>query len=55
MRSEKRKRLEARGWRVGSAGDFLELPKEEQDFIEICLRVADGLRRLRARRPRNAG
>jgi len=27
MREEKRKRLEAKGWKVGSVRDFLNLPE----------------------------
>lgn len=50
MREEKRKRLEARGWRVGSATEFLELAPEEEAYIDIKLRLADGLRRLRGER-----
>jgi hypothetical protein len=50
MRSEKKKRLEAKGWRVGSAGEFLGLSTQEQDLIDIRLRLADGLKRRRLRR-----
>ena len=50
MRSEKKKRLEAKGWRVGSAGEFLGLSTQEQDLIDIPLRLADGLKRRRLRR-----
>ena len=50
MRSEKKKRLDAKGWRVGSAGEFLGLSTQEQDLIDIRLRLADGLKRRRLRR-----
>ncbi len=50
MRAEKRKKLEGRGWRVGSARDFLELTEEDEALIEIRLRLADGLKKRRARR-----
>src|SRR5438067_1304924 len=50
MRDDKRKRLEARGWRVGTAQEFLDLPPEEDAYIEIRLRLADGLKRRRLQR-----
>src|SRR5438093_1086483 len=50
MREEKRKRLEAKGWKVGTAKDFLGLSPEEEAFVEIRLRLAEGLNRFRLRR-----
>lgn len=49
MRSNKRKRLEAKGWKVGSAKDFLGLSSQEEAYIEIKLRLAEGLRNQRLR------
>ena len=49
MRSIKKKRLEAKGWKVGSAKDFLGLSPEEEAYIEIKLRLAEGLRDQRLR------
>ena len=49
MRSTRKKRLEAKGWKVGSAKDFLGLSPEEEAYIEIKLRLADGLRNQRLR------
>ena len=49
MRKAKREKLAARGWRVGSAQEFLGLSKEEALFIEIKLALA---RSLWARRQR---
>ena len=43
----KKQRLEAKGWRVGDASDFLGLTPEESAFIEMRLAFA---RTLRARR-----
>jgi DNA-binding XRE family transcriptional regulator len=43
----KRKRLEAAGWSVGSATDFLELSPEEAAFVELKLRLSENLRRRR--------
>ena len=47
MDSTKRSRLEASGWRVGDAADFLELSSEEAAFIELKLALADYLRDMR--------
>jgi hypothetical protein len=49
MRESKRKKLEAKGWRVGDAKDFLGLTPEEAAFIELKLRLADTLRERRLR------
>lgn len=50
MRSNRRKRLEAKGWKVGSAKDFLGLSSHEEAYIEIKLRLAESLRNQRLRR-----
>ncbi len=50
MRSSKRKRLEAKGWKVGSTTDFLGLSSQEEAYIEIKLRLAEALRNQRMRR-----
>jgi hypothetical protein len=50
MRSSKRKQLEAKGWKVGDAKDFLGLSSQEEAYIEIKLRLADNLRSQRLRR-----
>jgi hypothetical protein len=50
MRDEKRKRLERKGWRVGTARDFLGLTAAEAEYVEIRLRLSDGLRARRTRR-----
>jgi hypothetical protein len=49
VKNSKRTRLEARGWRVGSAADFLELTPEEAAFVETKLALSQSLRK-RARR-----
>ncbi len=33
MDSKKKKKLEAKGWTIGDASDFLELSPEEAQFI----------------------
>src|SRR2546428_14025181 len=50
MRDEKRRRLEAKGWKVGTAKDFLGLSDEEVAYVELKLRLADSLRNRRRRR-----
>lgn len=47
MRAEKRKRLEAKGWKIGSAKDFLELSDQEAAYIELRLKLAQGLKARR--------
>lgn len=43
----KRQRLEAAGWRVGDAADFLELSPEEVALIEMKLSLSQYLKELR--------
>ncbi|MEG3976457.1 helix-turn-helix transcriptional regulator [Microcoleus sp. herbarium8] len=47
MDAVKRQRLEAAGWRVGDAADFLELSTEELAFIEMKLSLSKRLKQLR--------
>ena len=47
MDPDKKKRLEAAGWRVGSTADFLELTPEEVEIIEVKLALGDYLRQIR--------
>ncbi|MGH8200036.1 MAG: helix-turn-helix transcriptional regulator [Steroidobacteraceae bacterium] len=47
MRAAKRKRLEARGWKIGSVGDFLDLSDQESVYIELRLKLARGLKARR--------
>ncbi|MEM1115132.1 MAG: helix-turn-helix transcriptional regulator [Bacteroidota bacterium] len=49
MTSEKRKKLEAAGWRMGSAVDFLDLTPEEAAYVELKLSLSRGLRERRTR------
>jgi DNA-binding XRE family transcriptional regulator len=49
MRESKRKRLAAKGWRIGSTAEFLKLAPEEAAFIELKLRLANGLRQRRVK------
>jgi DNA-binding XRE family transcriptional regulator len=47
MKAEKLRKLEAVGWRVGDASDFLGLSSSEAEFVEIKLALARKLRQLR--------
>ena len=47
MREDKRKKLAAKGWRTGDAKDFLGLSPEEEAYIELRLKLADGLKKRR--------
>ena len=50
MRESKRERLEAKGWRFGTAQEFLGLSAEESAYVELRLRLADSLRLRRQER-----
>jgi DNA-binding XRE family transcriptional regulator len=50
VRDDKRKRLEAKGWSIGNAREFLGLTDEEAAYIELKLRLASSLRVRRRRR-----
>lgn len=50
MRESKRKRLEVKGWRVAGAKQFLGLTDDESAYIELRLKLAEGLRERRVRR-----
>jgi hypothetical protein len=45
--AKKRKKLEAEGWRVGSAGEFLGLTTEESVLIDLKLTLGDLVRSTR--------
>lgn len=47
MNKAKRKQLERRGWKVGSASEFLGLSPEEARFIELKLALSHWLRERR--------
>ena len=50
MNEAKRKRLEAKGWRFGSVQEFLGLSDQEAAYIELKLKLAEGLRKKRRER-----
>ncbi len=47
MKADKRRKLEAAGWHVGDAKDFLRLTPGETEFVEVKLALARRLRELR--------
>jgi ribosome-binding protein aMBF1 (putative translation factor) len=47
MQESKRKKLEAKGWRLGSTKELLGLSREEELFIELRLKLAEGLKARR--------
>ena len=49
MREEKKRRLEAKGWKIGNVKEFLRLSDEESAYIELKIRLAEGLRERRQR------
>ena len=50
MEEKKRTRLEANGWRVGSAEEFLDLTPDESAYIDLRIKLSDAVRRLRKQR-----
>lgn len=48
MDAKKRKRLEAAGFAVGAAGDFLALTPDEAALVEMRLALSQALRERRA-------
>ncbi len=47
MRTSKKRKLEAKGWKVGNADEFLGLSPEESAYIELKLKLAESLRKTR--------
>ena len=50
MNEAKRKILEAHGWKVGDAQDFLGLTDQELEYIEIKIALSEKVREIRRRR-----
>ena len=50
MNTARKKRLEAAGWRVGTAGEFLGLSREQAELVEMKLALGEFLRRRRMKR-----
>jgi ribosome-binding protein aMBF1 (putative translation factor) len=47
MRESKRKKLESKGWKLGSAKELLGLSDQEEMYIELRLKLAEGLKARR--------
>ncbi len=47
MEATKRKALEAAGWKVGDAADFLEMSDEERQLLDARVALAMAIRRQR--------
>lgn len=47
MRKGKKQALMAKGWKVGTVREFLNLSNEQSAYIELKIRLAAGLRQLR--------
>src|SRR5215211_7596288 len=50
METKKRQALEAAGWRVGDAADFLGMTDEERRLVEVRMQAANAVRDLRTKR-----
>lgn len=47
MNKEKRNKLEAKGWKVTSVAEFLELTPDEEKIIELRLTLSEVLKKQR--------
>ncbi|HEX7186244.1 MAG TPA: helix-turn-helix transcriptional regulator [Thermoanaerobaculia bacterium] len=47
MDRKKKAHLEAKGWKVGSAEEFLGLTPEESAYVELRLKLGDAVREFR--------
>jgi len=50
MDKQKQKNLEKKGWKIGSAKEFLNLSEEESSYIELKIKLSSNLRKLRTER-----
>ena len=50
MDKRKLERVQARGWRVGGAEEFLGLSPEEAAYVEVRLALSDNVRKMRVRK-----
>jgi DNA-binding XRE family transcriptional regulator len=47
MKTSKRKRLEAKGWKIGNSTEFLGLSSEEAAYVELKLALSRNLQTTR--------
>jgi len=50
MNPEKRKKLEAAGWKVGTTEEFLQLTPEEKELVELRISLSKRAKELRKRK-----
>jgi ribosome-binding protein aMBF1 (putative translation factor) len=50
MKQSKRRKLESKGWKVGTTEEFLQLTPEEYEYIEIKLNLSKSLKERRQRK-----
>jgi ribosome-binding protein aMBF1 (putative translation factor) len=50
MQESKSKKLEARGWRIRTPKDFLGMTDEEEAYVNLRLKLAEGLKERRQSR-----
>lgn len=50
MDNTKKKRLEERGWKVGTVQEFLGLTSEEVAYVELKLALSENLKKRRQRK-----
>lgn len=50
MKASKKVKLEASGWKIGSATDFLNLSPDEEAYIELKLALSEQLRKKRIKK-----
>jgi DNA-binding XRE family transcriptional regulator len=55
MDEQKKKRLTARGWKVGNADEFLGLTPEEAAYVDLKLVLSDHLKQQRQQRKLTQG
>ena len=47
MLESKKKRLEEKGWKFGTATEFLQLTTEEAAYVELRIKLSNGLKQRR--------
>lgn len=50
MRKQKQQSLRAKGWKVGTVKEFLDLSDEESAYIDLKIKLAAGLRQRRQKK-----
>jgi len=50
MKAAKQRKLEAKGWKIGSVTDFLKLSPEEAAYIELKLSLSNSLKERRSKK-----